>query len=184
MRIECRGSLFYAAIVSLFLAVFLSFTACSNPEKTKAAHLAKGEAYLKESKFQEASIEFRNALQIDDSLAAAHWGLAKAYEGLERWPEFFDELRRTIDLDKNNLEARAKLANFYLLSSKRNPDNLTEAERLATEILKKDPNYIEGHILMGSIFFAKNQPDEALKELNKAIEIDPKRVESYLSMAR
>ena len=60
---------------------------CTNPEKAKAAHLSKGEAYLKDSKFQEASIEFRNAIQIDDNLAAAHWGLARAYEGLQRSQE-------------------------------------------------------------------------------------------------
>ena len=55
----------------------------TDPEKAKAEPLAKGEAYLKDSKFQEATLEFRNALQIDDKLAAAHWGLARAFEGLE-----------------------------------------------------------------------------------------------------
>ena len=68
-------------------------------KKPKLNTLAQGEAYLKESKFQEASLEFRNAIQIDDKLTAAHWGLARAFEGLERFPEMIDELRKTISLD-------------------------------------------------------------------------------------
>lgn len=184
MIIECRRTTFYPAIVSVLLAVALSLAACTNPEKAKAAHLAKGETYLKDQRFQEASIEFRNALQIDDKLAPAHWGLAQAFEGLQRWPEMYDELRRTVELDKNNFDARIKLGNMYVAGSKGNSDLIAEAERLVKEILDKDPNHIEAHILLGSIRFAEKKPDLALEELNKAIQLDPKRVESYLSLAR
>ena len=37
---------------------------------------------------------------------------------------------------------------------------------------------------MGSVLFAQKQNDKAFAELNHAIELDPKRVESYLSLAR
>src|SRR5678815_5523323 len=184
MTSECRKSfskLVFLCLLSL-LPVFL--TGCSNPEKAKAAHLARGEAYLKESKFQEASLEFRSALQIDDKLGAAHWGLARSYEGLERWAEMLEELRKTRDLDANNLEARAKLGNYYVVAAKNRPEMLPEAQKIADEIFQKDPNYIEGHVLQGPIYFNQNKRDEAFKELGRAIELDPNRVESYLSMAR
>ena len=58
------------------------------------------------------------------------------------------------------------------------------AEKLAQEVLAKEPNNIEGHILMGTVLFAKNEKDKAFAELNHAIELDPKRVESYLGLAR
>jgi tetratricopeptide (TPR) repeat protein len=188
--IECRryrtvkSVLYYQSILCVLLAIVLALGGCTNPEKAKAAHLAAGEAYLKDSKFQEASIEFRNALQIDDSLAAAHWGLSKAYEGLQRLPESFEELKRTVALDPNNLEAKVKLGNVYVAGSKGRADYISEGERLAKEVLQKDPNYIEAHILLGSVLFAQKHQDQALAELNKAVELDPKRVESYLSLAR
>jgi tetratricopeptide (TPR) repeat protein len=162
----------------------MALNGCTNPEKAKAEHLNKGETYLQASRFQEAAIEFRNAIQIDDKLAAAHWGLARAYDGLERYQEYFEELKKTTELDPNNLEARSKLGNIYLLGSRVRPENVAEAERLANEILQKDPNHIEGRILLGSVLFAQNQPDKAFAELNRAVELDPKRVESYLSLAR
>jgi tetratricopeptide (TPR) repeat protein len=184
MRSECQGYTFYISVLCLLLAAVISLAGCTNPEKAKAEHVARGEAYLKDSKFQEASLEFRNAIQIDDKLASAHWGLARAFEGLERFPEMIDELRKTVVLDKDNLEARIKLGNYYIAGSRNRADIVGESERLAKEVLDKDPKSIEGHILMGSVLFAQQQKDKALAELNHAIELDPRRVESYLSMAK
>src|SRR5882762_4067163 len=107
--IECRGYLKFPILLSLVLASLLSLAGCTTPEKAKAEHVNNGETLLKAEKYQEASIEFRNAIQIDDKFAAAHWGLARAYEGLQRSQEMYDELHTTVNLDANNLEARVKL---------------------------------------------------------------------------
>src|SRR6201991_1084118 len=109
MSSECRGRILYPTFLCLLLAAIFSLAGCTNPEKAKAGHLSKGDAYLAESRWQEAALEYRTALQIDDTPAAAHWGLARAYEKLQRFPEMFDELRKTKDLDPKNLEARNKL---------------------------------------------------------------------------
>src|SRR2546425_12298826 len=129
-RIECRGYL-YPTLLMLSLAALLSLSACTSPEKAKAEHVSRGEAFLKAEKFQEASIEFRNAIQIDDKFAAAHWGLARAYEGLQRAQEAFEELRKTTELDADHLDARVKLGNYYIAGAKSNPQLVAEAERLA-----------------------------------------------------
>src|SRR5882672_1514269 len=184
MKTECRPRFYYATLLSILLAAVFAIGGCANPEKTKIAHVQKGEAYLKDEKFQEASLEFRNAIQIDEKLASAHWGLARSYEGLQRFQEAFEELRKTTDLDANNLDARVKLGNYYIAAAKGHPELVAEAERFATQILQKDSNHVEGHILMGSVFYAQNQHDKAFAEINHAIELDPKRVESHLSLAR
>ncbi len=184
MKSECRGYIVLVSLFCLLLAATLSSTGCANPAKAKADHVKKGEAYLKESKFQEASLEFRSALQIDDKHADAHWGLARAYEGLERATEMIDELRKTVSLDQNNLDARIKLGNYYLAYGRGRADVISEADQLAKEVLAKDPKNIEGHILMAGVFYAQQQKDKAFAELNQAIQLDPNRVESYLSMAK
>jgi tetratricopeptide (TPR) repeat protein len=182
MKSECRGYIVLTTLFCLLLAATLS--GCANPAKAKADHVKRGEAYLKESKFQEASLEFRNALQLDDKHADAHWGLARAFEGLERAPEMIDELRKTVSLDQNNLDARLKLGNYYLAYGRGRADVISEADRLAKEVLAKDANNIEGHILMAGVFFAQQQKDQAFAELKHAIDLNPNRAESYLSMAK
>ena len=184
MKNECRVKLYQVTLLSVILAAVFAISGCANPEKAKIAHVEKGEVYLKDEKFQEASLEFRNAIQIDDKLASAHWGLARAYEGLQRFQEAFEELRKTTELDQNHLDSRVKLGNYYIAAAKNNTQFVAEAERLAKSILEKDPNHIEGRILLGSILYAQNQRDQAFAEINRAIELDPKRVESYLSLAR
>jgi tetratricopeptide (TPR) repeat protein len=181
---ECRRKFYVLPLFLVLLAAALTFSACTTPEKAKAQHVARGQELLKDKKFQEAALEFRSALQIDEKLADAHWGLANAYEGLQRYQEAFDEMRQTAALDANNLDVRVKLGNYYLVGSKQSPAALGEAERLAKEVLEKDPNHIEGHILMGSVLFAQDKKQEAFAELNHAVELNPKRVESYLSLAR
>jgi len=182
---ECRRKVSTLSLLFIAIAaVAVLIGACTTPEKAKALHVAHGQALLKDKKFQEAALEFRSALQIDEQLADAHWGLAQVYEGLQRYQEAFEEMKTTAELDQNNLDVRVKLGNYYLMGSQQSAAGVSEAERLAKEILQKNPNHIEGHILMGSVLFAQDHKNEALAELNRAIEIDPKRVESYLSLAR
>lgn len=181
---ECRRKIYVLSLFLSLLAVAFILGACTTPEKAKAQHVARGQALLKDKKFQEAVLEFRSALQIDEKLADAHWGLANAFEGLQRYQEAFDEMRQTAELDPNNLDVRVKLGNYYLVGSKQSPAAISEAERLAKEVLGKDPNHIEGHILMGSVLFAQDKKQEAFVELNHAVDLNPKRVESYLSLAR
>jgi tetratricopeptide (TPR) repeat protein len=180
---ECRRKFYVLPLFVVLIATFL-LGACATPEKAKAQHVARGQALLKDKRFQEAVLEFRSALQIDDKLADAHWGLANAYEGLQRYQEAFDEMRETAALDPNNFDVRLKLGNYYLVGAKQSPAALGEAEGLAKQILEKDPNHIEAHILMGSVLFAQDKKQEALAELNRAVELNPQRVESYLSLAR
>ena len=149
---------------------------------SKDKHLARGEEYLQKRKFQEAVMEFRAAADIDRDSAAAHWGLARAFENLEQFSEAFDELRRTADLAPDNLEAKTKLGNYYLLVQ---PPMVAETEKLLEEIFAKDANYIEGHILKASLLAAQNKPErEVLDILDQAIALNPNRTESYISKAR
>ena len=184
MKSECRGLIKLISFFCLLAATAIFLAGCTTAAQSKADYVKRGEAYLKDEKFQEASLEFRNAIQIDGNLAAAHWGLARAFEGLQRGPEMLGELQKTIALDPNNLDARLKLGNLYLLGSRGDANVIAEAEKIANDILQKDPNNIEGHILLGGVFFNQNHKDKALEEFNHAVQLDPNRVESYLSLAR
>src|SRR5207244_6978330 len=151
---ECRRKFSTLSLLISPIVAALFIGACTTPEKAKAQHVARGQALLKDKKFQEAALEFRSALQIDDKFADAHWGLANAYEGLQRYQEAFEEMKQVVELDANNLDVRTRLGNYFLAGGQQSPAAISEAERLAKEVLQKDPNHIEGHILMGSVLFA------------------------------
>src|SRR5689334_7211587 len=187
---ECPRARRVRALAPTLLAALLLLAAgCSNPEKAKAEHVKRGEALLKERRWQEASLEFRNAIQIDENLASAHWGLAQAYMQLGRGSEYVEELQRTVKLDPNNMDARMRLAQGYLLAYDRDkkPELLSEAERLTGEVLAKDPNNPDAHILSANVIFFKAGPDAAKQAEDKikyAISLNPGRVESYMGLAK
>lgn len=165
----------FVVIVSLFLI------GCTSNQKAKTEYVARGEAYLKDGKYHEASLEFRNAIQIDYRMGAAHWGLARSYEGLERYVEAIAELRLTERYDLGNMDARVKLGNYYLVY---NPPVVDEADKIADYILQRDPNHIEGNILKASVLAARKRPDEeVMRIMEKVISLDPKRSETQISIA-
>jgi tetratricopeptide (TPR) repeat protein len=148
----------------------------------KESYVSRGEEYLKKRRFQEATMEFRSALEADRNYAPAHWGMARAYEGMGFVGETIDELRKTIEADPGHLEATCKLGNYYLAVS---PPHVVETEKLLEDIFAANQNYIEGHILKASLFTAKKRSEqEVLEILNHAISLDQNRMESHLSLAR
>ncbi|MCB1022758.1 MAG: tetratricopeptide repeat protein, partial [Acidobacteria bacterium] len=146
------------------------------------SHLTQGEQLLQKRRFQEAEMQFRAASDIDETSADAHWGLARAHEAQGDFLETVQELKLVTKLAPDNLDAKSKLGNYYLLFT---PPQIKEAQKLLNDILKRNGNFIEGHILKASILSAENKPeDEIVKVLDHAISLDKKRTESYLALAR
>ncbi len=171
-------------LLSLLVLSCLLGQACKeDPEKAKLKHLTKGKQYLQEKKYNEARIEFRNVLSLDKKSAEATYGLAEAALGLNNVQEAYDALTATIGLDPKNLDAKIRLGNIYL-QFVRDSSNITEAEKYAGEVLEADAKNIEGYILRASVRTAQQKWTEAEQDLKRAIDLDPKRVESHLSYAK
>src|SRR5438270_5409053 len=194
-RLECLRSGHGRSLLFLLLSVLLalSLAACSNPAKARDAHLQRGQQYLKDKKYPEAELEFRNAIQIDDNFADAHWGLAQAYEAQGKILPAIQELQRVVELDKNqsdpkkkNSDAALRLGNWYIVAYQQNhQSNLKDdAQHLVNDVLQRDPNNIEAHILQATILYTDGKHDKALEELKRAVDLDPKRIESLMSLAR
>lgn len=176
---ECRSGNRIYFFVTLLLGAVILLSSCG---LLTGRHLSRGEEYLSKRRFHEAVMEFKAAVESDPGSADAHFGLARAYEGLKNFYETISELQKAYNLDRYNPEIKAKLGNYYLLTA---PPLTDEAMRLSEEILKNDPNFIEGHVLKASALAAKGAPqNEVVDTLNGAIAIDPKRVETYLSLSR
>lgn len=166
--------------VAALLSFSTLFSSCSSQSLNN--HISRGEELLQKRKFQEAAMEFRSAINIDDESAGARWGLARSLEGLGQFYETIEELRRVIDLAPENLEAKIKLGNYLLAF---NPPQFDETEKLLQEIFAVEPDNIEGHILKASKLSVQDKPaSEVLAILNYAISLDPNRTESYISLSR
>jgi tetratricopeptide (TPR) repeat protein len=177
---EHRG-FHFTFLLLLVLALSCVFTAACGSQSNEK-HLARGEEYLQKRKFQEAVMEFRAAADIDKTSAEARWGLARAFENLGQLHETIEELRGTSALAPDHLEAKTKLGNLLLAGQ---TPQIDEAGVLLEDILARDPNFVEAHILKAALFAAQKKSEkEILDALNYAVALDPNRTESYITLSR
>jgi tetratricopeptide (TPR) repeat protein len=143
---------------ALALALLLGVAACGDDASRIASHLERGDEYLKESKFNEAVLEYRNVLQLDPNHAAGHYGLARAYLGGKQAQKAYWELQETVRLDPSNLDAKLEYAQFLLLGKK---EELEEAVKRSDEVLAEAPDRIAAYLLKGRALQSLERYDEA-----------------------
>ncbi|MCP3985804.1 MAG: tetratricopeptide repeat protein [bacterium] len=166
--------------VRLVPVVVFALLACADPQTQIAEHDEAGQAYLEAEEWAEAEIEFRNMLQLDPNVAAAHWGLAQAMLGKGDPRRAYWELQETVRLDPGNLEARLQYGKFLLYGKQ---DDLEQAIQNADEILALDETKWQAHLLRARAFGALRKPDEAGEALRLAAEVGPEEAGPVLLYA-
>ncbi len=122
--------------LTLLLALIASvFTGCSrDPNVRKQKYVQSGQAYYEKGEFAEAAIQFRNAIAVDPSYAAAHFQLAMTYLKTQQWQRANHELARIIDLEPKNYPARVEMAKLLIARG-----NLQRAQEQADTLLHDRP---------------------------------------------
>ena len=151
--------------------------------KNPAAHAAylKGRHQLNlrtESALRLSLESFGQALRDDPKFALAHAGLSDAYSTLT-WLEFvrpraaFPRARnaavRALELDPTLAEAHASLGFVRFLYDR----SWVDAEREFRHAIALNPNYPTAHQFYSDLLKALGRLDEALVEVNRALELDP-----------
>lgn len=61
-------------------------------------------------------------------------------------------------------------------------NRLDDAVAAFLQTLQLDPNHIEAHNYLGSVYFLQGRTDEAIESLTRALELDPRHTESHLNL--
>ncbi|MGD9842220.1 MAG: tetratricopeptide repeat protein, partial [Steroidobacteraceae bacterium] len=123
----------YPQLASVIAFALLS-TACSGAEERKVSYLHKGETYFNEQNYDKASVELRNALQIDPKYVDARYLSGRVAEKRGELREAVGQYQAAVDENPKYSPARAAIARLYLLGG------LPEKARELVDIgLKDDP---------------------------------------------
>src|SRR5688572_11014337 len=161
----------------LVVSAALALGCGGNIEKRKQSYLESGNTYVEQAKLREAVIEYRNAIQLDARFAEAHLKLAETYTRLNEHENALGAYVRAADLLPDNTEVQITTGNYLLLAGQRD-----EAGVRAENALKKDPQNVRAHVLRGNVLAGLKNFDAAIKEIEEAIQIDPKRSPSYTTL--
>ena len=166
------------SLYSLALVTMLLLACSRDPNVRKQKYLESGERYFAKAAYRAASIQFRNALQVDPNFAVARFELARTYIQLQDWNSAYRELNRTIDLQPQNYEARLELANLLIRGGQLKP-----AEEQVDDLMIHESDNPDVHLARGSLLADQQELPEAIQELQKSISLNGHRGDLYLQLA-
>lgn len=152
------------------VALCATLTACADSETTKRKYFDSAEKYFQEQKYDEAIVEYRNALKYDTQYAEARFRLAEAYIAKNDYRNAYPEYIRAADLRPDDLRIQTRAGTMLLLGRR-----FEEARNRARRILQKDPTHLEGLILLGNALAGLGDLPNATQIAERAIAADPNR---------
>ena len=153
----------------LVISAALLVAACSgSPDDRAQSYYQRGVKLLSQQDYVKASLEFKNALQLKKDLVGAWRGLAEIEERNRNWPALLSIRRTIVELDRNDVEAKLKLAS--LLSRANALDEALSLVNAAGELSTGDPKVLG---TKAAILFRLNDFSGAAREARSALEIDP-----------
>ena len=169
----------YGRSIAVFSLITFVLSACSlDPNVRKQKYFKSGQDYFAKGKYQEAAIEFTNAIKIDKGYADAHFQLAESYLHLQQGNRAYQELTRTLELRPEDYKARIDLGNLLILGHR-----LQDAQAQVDMLMKKRPDDPAAHVLASSLLSVQGKIPDAIAEMQRAIALDPSRWEPHLSLA-
>lgn len=157
----------------IFVVSFIALSGCS---ATKQAYLAKGNKLYAAGRYNDASLNYRKAIQKDPTYGEAYYRLGLAAIKLEQPPEAYSALFRAVQLLPGDFEAKKRFADVCLsiyLADPSHPQVLyTQIGKLSDEFLSQNRNSYEGLMLKGYLASTDRKPQEAIGYLRAAVQVN------------
>jgi tetratricopeptide (TPR) repeat protein len=156
----------------------LSLSACSkDPAVEKQRHFERAGRYVAEEKYNEAIVEYLNAVEIDPRFADARVKLAEAYARIGDRANALREYVRAADLLPQDTKVQLT-AGSHLLTVRRFADARARAEG----VIAREPGNVTAHVLLGNALAGLQSLNEAVATIEEAIRLDPKLGSTYANL--
>jgi tetratricopeptide (TPR) repeat protein len=171
-------------LVLVFLLAVIVLAGCSrNPKAERDKYYASGMKYLDGKRYEEASIEFKNALRADKDHVPSYLGIAKAFQQKGDHQNAINAYQQVVKLDSKNVTAKLRIGEYLLASGASNRDLLKQAQQITEDILKTEPSNVEALILNGIACEGQDDTQKAIQLFEKALVLDPGNLKAMLNLA-
>jgi tetratricopeptide (TPR) repeat protein len=161
--------------IVLCLATVWLAVACTSPEERAQVYLAEAQRLFDDGDMTKATLEVRNAIQIEPNNSQSRFLLAKILEKEGDFQGVFKNLRIAVDTDPTLIEARIKLGALYAAARM-----LPEAQVEVDAILQQEPGNLDAQTLSARLLAQNGKQDEAEAALRKVLEVDPEKADALI----
>jgi tetratricopeptide (TPR) repeat protein len=162
----------------LLLSGVLLLSACDKPKQREAEFLAQGKSLYESGDLVKASLQFKNAAQINPAGREAQYYLGLIAERQGDVGAAAGFFRKAAAADPSDFDANLKAGQYALMTN----DPVT-ARTYANQLIKGAANKPEGHNLMAAALMLQGDVEAAAKEATTALNLDPKNVDSLILLA-
>ena len=160
------------------LATVMLVSGCGSPEQRAQSHYDRGMALIEKKDDFGARLELLDAIKYKSDKIEALRALAGINERVKSYPYLFDNLRRIVELDPNDIEARVKLAKMLLAGGA--PEVALRTVEGGGEAANKNAGLLA---VKAAIFLKLKDTSGSLIEARKATELDPGEVDAAIMLA-
>ena len=162
MKASCDTVRQLRILLVIGLALITGVACGQSPEAKKQKALARGEQYLKDGKLNEAVIELRTALQVDQNYVPAVHALGRAYVAKSWYGDAARELQRAQKLAPDSVPIAADYGRVLIQGRAWN-----DADAQAAMILGKEPQNRDGLYIRAASLLGQGKPQEVLALFGK-----------------
>jgi tetratricopeptide (TPR) repeat protein len=175
-------------IVVCVSILVVSVVASSGCGAIKQSYIAKGNALFSAGKYEEASLNYRKAIQKEPNFGEAYYRLGLTAIKLGQWSLAYNALDHAIRLPPANVDAQEKFGDICLrfyLADPAHPQLLyTQITRLSDDFLSKNGNSYKGLLLRGYLASSDRKFSEAIEYFRKALRVNPSNPELVAELAQ
>jgi tetratricopeptide (TPR) repeat protein len=158
-----------------FLVTLFSLVITSGCNRSTDSYVARGNRLLASGKYQDASIQFRKALQKNPNSGEALYGLGLVSFNQRNFADAYSQFSQAVVAAPENIEAKVKLAEVCLALYSVIPSRPTALYdttlKISDDLLKKNPRSFDGLRFKGFLRLYDQKPGEAIELFRQANQI-------------
>jgi tetratricopeptide (TPR) repeat protein len=151
-------------------------------------YLDKGNQLFSAARYEEASLNYKKALQKDTNSAEPHFRLGISELRQDHFPAAWEQLNRAFELAPNRDDIKVELGELCLVGLIANPDRpLNQYNRLkeiSAQLLAKDSNSFAGLRFRGYLALIDRKLDDAIESLRRANQLKPAQADVAITLAQ
>ena len=163
-----------AVVFILAATLSLLSLACS---KSPQDYLEAGKKHLEKGRYNEALIEFRNAVKKDTDFPEAHYQMGRLYMLRGAYLQALQEMRTVIRSDENRMDAHIRIGNLLLVQRR-----YVEAREKAEWLLEITPDSLEARILEANSWAEMIHINDSIHEIRGSFEQEPRLRPPFISL--
>ncbi|MCG8313115.1 MAG: tetratricopeptide repeat protein, partial [Pseudomonadales bacterium] len=162
-------------VISLLVSIL---SACDGAEGRKQKYMEQATSSFSDADYEKARVGYQNVLKIDPKDVPALLGFAETLEKLQDWRGAVGRYRAVLELQPDNVKAKIKLGQLYLLANE-----VELASSMAEDVLAKDSAHPGGLTLKAGVLSKLGKLEEARSIVEQSYKIDSSSMDSIVLLA-